>query len=235
MRKTTARGLRCCATSSGDTATAWAACWKKRRASSHSACPTRTPSGSPTSKFVLAASRGCAPKRTSRTARFRIAEFFHPRTQEIADTLPAALGRWLIRAGWARALVDRATRKGRLSRPRRSAASRSSTRRRASSTGGAGRCASRPSEAALDEWLALMVGDRADRLRARRRGGACPHVGEGIWRHPCARAGEVWAARDAVAVPARSAECRRADGGPDQGCACRRGRQGARAGHCRAL
>ena len=31
-----------------------------------------------------------------------IAEFFHPRTQEIADTLPAGLGRWLMRTGWAR-------------------------------------------------------------------------------------------------------------------------------------
>src|SRR6266404_5966812 len=43
-----------------------------------------------------------------------IAEFFHPRTQEIADTLPAALGRWLLRTRWARALLDRATRKGRV-------------------------------------------------------------------------------------------------------------------------
>ena len=43
-----------------------------------------------------------------------IAEFFHPRTQEIADTLPAALGRWLMRTGWARGLVDRFTRKGRI-------------------------------------------------------------------------------------------------------------------------
>jgi len=43
-----------------------------------------------------------------------IAEFFHPRTQEIADTLPAALGRWLLRTQWARALVDRSTRKGKI-------------------------------------------------------------------------------------------------------------------------
>src|SRR5207302_4592186 len=41
-----------------------------------------------------------------------IAEFFHPRVQEIADTLPAPLGDWLIRTPWARRLVDRATRKG---------------------------------------------------------------------------------------------------------------------------
>src|SRR6266566_5075134 len=43
-----------------------------------------------------------------------IAEFFHPRTQEIADTLPAALGRWLLRTPGARGLLDRATRKGRI-------------------------------------------------------------------------------------------------------------------------
>jgi indolepyruvate ferredoxin oxidoreductase, beta subunit len=43
-----------------------------------------------------------------------IAEFFHPRTQEIADTLPAPVGRWVMRTGWARSLVDRLTRKGRI-------------------------------------------------------------------------------------------------------------------------
>ncbi len=43
-----------------------------------------------------------------------IAEFFHPRTQEIADTLPAPFGRWLLHTGWARALADRLTRKGRI-------------------------------------------------------------------------------------------------------------------------
>lgn len=45
-----------------------------------------------------------------------IAEFFHPRTQEIADTLPAALGRWLLRTPRARRLIDRATRQGRIVR-----------------------------------------------------------------------------------------------------------------------
>ncbi len=43
-----------------------------------------------------------------------IAEFFHPRRQEIADTLPAPLGRWLMRTPWASAIVDHATRKGRI-------------------------------------------------------------------------------------------------------------------------
>ncbi|MGE0037756.1 MAG: indolepyruvate oxidoreductase subunit beta family protein [Xanthobacteraceae bacterium] len=43
-----------------------------------------------------------------------IAEFFHPRTQEIADTLPAGFGRWLMRTAWARGLLDRFTRKGRI-------------------------------------------------------------------------------------------------------------------------
>jgi indolepyruvate ferredoxin oxidoreductase beta subunit len=43
-----------------------------------------------------------------------IAEFFHPRTQEIADTLPAGLGRWLMRTGWARGSLDRLLRKGKI-------------------------------------------------------------------------------------------------------------------------
>jgi indolepyruvate ferredoxin oxidoreductase beta subunit len=41
-----------------------------------------------------------------------IAEFMHPRVQEIADTLPAGLGRRLLRGGWARRLVERLTRSG---------------------------------------------------------------------------------------------------------------------------
>jgi indolepyruvate ferredoxin oxidoreductase beta subunit len=42
-----------------------------------------------------------------------IAEFMHPRTQEIADTLPAPLGRFVMRTGWVKSLLDRMTRKGR--------------------------------------------------------------------------------------------------------------------------
>jgi indolepyruvate ferredoxin oxidoreductase beta subunit len=41
-----------------------------------------------------------------------IAEFLHPRVQEIADTLPAGFGRWLLATHWARRLVERFTRKG---------------------------------------------------------------------------------------------------------------------------
>jgi indolepyruvate ferredoxin oxidoreductase beta subunit len=43
-----------------------------------------------------------------------IAEFFHPRTQELADSLPAGMGRWLLRTDWARRLIDRFTRRGRI-------------------------------------------------------------------------------------------------------------------------
>ena len=41
-----------------------------------------------------------------------IAEFLHPRVQEIADTLPAKWGRRLLAWRWARRLVERFTRKG---------------------------------------------------------------------------------------------------------------------------
>jgi indolepyruvate ferredoxin oxidoreductase beta subunit len=43
-----------------------------------------------------------------------ISEFMHPRLQEICDTLPAAVGRWLEHTGWARGLVERHTRQGRV-------------------------------------------------------------------------------------------------------------------------
>jgi indolepyruvate ferredoxin oxidoreductase, beta subunit len=44
----------------------------------------------------------------------KIHEFLHPRVQEIADILPAGLGRWLLGSGWARGLVERYTRRGRV-------------------------------------------------------------------------------------------------------------------------
>jgi indolepyruvate ferredoxin oxidoreductase beta subunit len=43
-----------------------------------------------------------------------IAEFLHPRVQEIADTLPAGLGRWLLNSGWPRRLVESRTKAGRV-------------------------------------------------------------------------------------------------------------------------
>jgi len=43
-----------------------------------------------------------------------IAEFFHPRVQEIADTLPAGLGRWLLNSPRARAFVERFTKSGKV-------------------------------------------------------------------------------------------------------------------------
>ncbi|MDB5896677.1 MAG: putative indolepyruvate ferredoxin beta subunit oxidoreductase protein [Ramlibacter sp.] len=43
-----------------------------------------------------------------------IREFMHPRLEEIADTLPAALGRWLLATPWARGFVGRFTRRGRV-------------------------------------------------------------------------------------------------------------------------
>ncbi len=42
-----------------------------------------------------------------------IHEFMHPRLEEIADTLPAGIGRWLLATRWARACVEPFTRKGR--------------------------------------------------------------------------------------------------------------------------
>lgn len=41
-----------------------------------------------------------------------ISEYFHPRRQEVVETVPAALGRWITRSKLASAMLDRATRKG---------------------------------------------------------------------------------------------------------------------------
>ena len=43
-----------------------------------------------------------------------INEYMHPRLQEICETLPAPLGRWLQRPGWPRRLVERFTQRGRV-------------------------------------------------------------------------------------------------------------------------
>ncbi|VVE16748.1 indolepyruvate oxidoreductase [Pandoraea cepalis] len=45
-----------------------------------------------------------------------INEFLHPRVDEIADTLPAGIGRWLMKPGLARRLVERYTQHGRIVR-----------------------------------------------------------------------------------------------------------------------
>lgn len=43
-----------------------------------------------------------------------INEFLHPRVEEIADTLPVALGNWLLETTWARQFLGRFTQKGRV-------------------------------------------------------------------------------------------------------------------------
>jgi indolepyruvate ferredoxin oxidoreductase beta subunit len=43
-----------------------------------------------------------------------INEYMHPRVQEICETLPATIGRWLMRSGAPRRLVERLTQKGRV-------------------------------------------------------------------------------------------------------------------------
>ncbi|HRP30073.1 MAG TPA: hypothetical protein PLG77_16730, partial [Burkholderiaceae bacterium] len=45
-----------------------------------------------------------------------INEYMHPRIEEICDTLPAAIGGWLLGSGWPRRFVERFTCKGRVIR-----------------------------------------------------------------------------------------------------------------------
>ena len=113
-----------------------------------------------------------------------IAEFFHPRVQEIADTLPAAAGRWLMRTRWARRLVDRAPRKGKIVKTTSmggflllyALAKLKPLRRRSLRFAG--------EQAALAQLARPRRRDRARRLCA--RPGDCAHAqpGEGLRRHP---------------------------------------------------
>lgn len=52
--------------------------------------------------------------RVSAAQLLQINEFLHPRVQEIADILPAGIGRWLLKPGFARKLVERFTGHGRI-------------------------------------------------------------------------------------------------------------------------
>ena len=45
-----------------------------------------------------------------------INEYMHPRLQEICETLPGPVGRWLMASGWPRRLVERMTQRGRVVR-----------------------------------------------------------------------------------------------------------------------
>ena len=54
--------------------------------------------------------------RLEQAQQLHINEFLHPRLEEVADTLPAAWGRWLLSSAWARALLAPLTRRGRVVR-----------------------------------------------------------------------------------------------------------------------
>ncbi|MEI7785278.1 MAG: indolepyruvate oxidoreductase subunit beta family protein [Betaproteobacteria bacterium] len=54
--------------------------------------------------------------RLDEAQQLHINEFLHPRLEEVADTLPAAWGRWLLGSAWARALLAPLTRRGRVVR-----------------------------------------------------------------------------------------------------------------------
>jgi indolepyruvate ferredoxin oxidoreductase beta subunit len=54
-----------------------------------------------------------AELRLDAQAPLNLHEFMHPRLEEICDTLPAGLGRWLAGSGWPRRLVERFTQQGR--------------------------------------------------------------------------------------------------------------------------
>jgi indolepyruvate ferredoxin oxidoreductase beta subunit len=54
--------------------------------------------------------------RLDEAQQLHINEFLHPRLEEVADTLPAAWGRWLLGSAWARRLLAPLTDRGRVVR-----------------------------------------------------------------------------------------------------------------------
>lgn len=52
--------------------------------------------------------------RLSQAQMLQINEFMHPRVEEIADILPAGIGRWLLKTSWARGALRPFTSKGRV-------------------------------------------------------------------------------------------------------------------------
>ena len=122
------------------TSTAWRACKAPRRAPTAPARRDRAPPRAlddlrrhdprrrpEDARHPLRARPGRGARRADQL--LAIDEYLHPRLQEIAETLPAALGRWLERPGWLRRLVERFTAQGpRSSPPARSPASCCSTR-----------------------------------------------------------------------------------------------------------
>ena len=75
----------------------------------------RIRSGSPTSRPARAASR-VSPREVERRPEqvLRIREFLHPRLEEVADTLPAPLGRAVLNWAPLRAVVSRLCARGRV-------------------------------------------------------------------------------------------------------------------------
>ena len=60
--------------------------------------------------------RVAAEVRLAPSQQLEINEFMHPRLEELADAMPASLGRWMMRSRLARACVGAFTRKGRVVR-----------------------------------------------------------------------------------------------------------------------
>ncbi len=60
--------------------------------------------------------RVAAEVRFAPAQQLEIEEFMHPRVEELADAMPAAFGRWMLRSPWARKVVGRFTRRGKVVR-----------------------------------------------------------------------------------------------------------------------
>ena len=109
----------------------------------------------------------------------QINEFLHPRVEEIADTLPAGWGRWLLRTGWARGLVSRFVSQGRVVQTSSIRGYCCSTVSPACAGCGGRPCDTQAERGRIEPWLAEIRRQRRLRLRLAVEIAACQRLVKG--------------------------------------------------------
>ena len=134
-----------------------------------------------------------------------VQEFMHPRLEEICETLPAGLGRWLQKPHGAHRLVSRWTRSGRVDPHQHAGRLPVALRPGALAPGPPQHAALRAGNRAHRELAAAHRTRCRHQPRAGPRNGAVPAPGQGLRRHPCARPEELRGAARGVRPRGRPA------------------------------
>ena len=135
--------------------------------------------------------------RAERGQLFGITEFMKPRVEEIAGTLPAGLGRWLLGSPVSSRLARAVDGRQANSHRHASAAFCCFTPWRAASAGAVSTLRFQEENARIVEWLERIEAARRESLLVGGRAGARPKAGQGLWRDSRAGMAEF---RDAVSA-----------------------------------